>query len=257
MNHATTAPAHLMLERKGDDFPYYADQPPVISGAGWLMVLVATAIGFAALGTPMPFEDNILTGWLRGLVFVGLPLLALALAAPGRWQAIFRRVGFRDVLLMFGFAILNIIITSSIGVLLNTYGTVTTNAGVAGAADLEGARLASFFAKVGLQMLGEELVTILPFLAILWFCHAKTGMGRNAALLTAWLVSAAVFGLLHLPTYNWNIVQCLLVIGSARLVLTWAYVWTKNIWVSTGAHIINDWTLIGSTVILAPLAGAA
>ena len=42
-------------------------------------------------------------------------------------------------------------------------------------------------------------------------------------------------------------------LGSARLVLTWAYVWTKNIWVSTGAHIINDWTLIASTVFLAPL----
>jgi uncharacterized protein len=257
MSEATTAPAHLVLERKGDDFPYYADNPPTISGAGWLMVLVATAIGFAALGTPLPFEDNIVTGWLRGVVFVTLPLLALARAAPGRWRAIFRRVGFRDILLMFGIAILNIAVTLAIGALLKTYGTVTANAGVAGAADLEGARLASFFAKVGLQMLGEELLTILPFLAILWYCHAKAGMGRNAAVLTAWLVSAVIFGLLHLPTYNWNIVQCLLVIGSARLVLTWAYVLTKNIWVSTGAHVINDWTLISSTVFLAPLAGVA
>jgi membrane protease YdiL (CAAX protease family) len=245
-----------MLERKDADFPFYADTPPTISAGGWLMVLVATAVGFAALGTPMPFEDNILTGWIRGAVFVGLPLVAIALAAPDRWQVIFRRVGFRDVLLMFGFAILNIIITLMIGALLKTYGTVTANAGVAGAADLEGARLASFFAKVGLQMLGEELLTILPFLAILTWLHSKIGMGRNAAVLAAWLLSAIVFGLLHLPTYDWNIVQCLVVIGGARMVLTWAYVWTKNIWVSTGAHIINDWLLIGSTVFLAPLAAA-
>ena len=33
------------------------------------------------------------------------------------------------------------------------------------------------------------------------------------------------------------------VIGSARLVLTLAYIKTKNIWVSYGAHLINDWTL--------------
>jgi len=51
-------------------------------------------------------------------------------------------------------------------------------------------------------------------------------------------------------------VQCLVVIGSARLVLTWAYIWSKNIWVSVGAHIINDFTLIGATVFLAPLAAA-
>ncbi|WP_439487097.1 CPBP family intramembrane glutamic endopeptidase [Blastomonas fulva] len=76
-------------------------------------------------------------------------------------------------------------------------------------------------------------------------------------MLAAWLVSAIIFALLHLPTYNWNIVQCVVVIGSARFVLTLAYVWTKNIWVSTGAHIINDWTLIGSTVLLTPLAAVA
>lgn len=257
MSNATVTSPRLKVERKGADFPFYADQPPTISGAGWLMIMVATVVGFAALGTPMPFEDNILTGWLRGAVFVGLPLFALARAAPGRWQALFRRVGFRDVLLMFGIAILNIMVTLAVGALLKTYGTVSANAGVAGAADLEGARLLSFFAKVGLQMLGEELVTILPFLAILTWLNGKAGMSRNAAVLAAWLLSAIVFGLLHLPTYDWNILQCVLVIGSARLVLTLAYVCTKNIWVSTGAHIINDWTLIGSTVFLAPIVAAS
>jgi len=257
MNDATVMSPQLMVERKGADFPFYADTPPTISGAGWLMVMVATVVGFAALGTPLGFEDTILTGWLRGAVFVGLPLIALALAAPGRWQAIFRRVGFRDVLVMFGIAILNIIVTMSIGLLFQQFGTVSNNAGIAGAADLEGARLASFFAKVALQMLGEELITILPFLAILAWLHGKAGMGRNAAVLAAWLVSAIIFALLHLPTYDWNIVQCVVVIGTARLVLTLAYVWTKNIWVSTGAHIINDWTLIGSTVLLTPLAAAS
>ena len=249
--------ARLPLEPKGADSPYYADDPPTISNAGWLLVLAGTAAGFAALGTPLPFEDGILSGWLRAAAFVGLPLLALKIAAPGRWGAIFRRVGLREVLLMFGFAILNIIVSMSIGALLQTFGTVTANAGVAGAADLEGARLASYFAKVGLQMLGEELITILPFLALLWYLHAKVGLSRNAAVLAAWLLSAIAFGLLHLPTYDWNVVQCLVVIGSARLVLTWAYVWTKNIWVSTGAHIINDFTLISMTVFVAPLAAAA
>ena len=253
---ATTSP-RLPLERKGDDFPYYADDPPTISKAGWLLVLAGTVAGFAALVTPLPFEDGILSGWLRAAAFVGLPLLALTIAAPGRWRAIFRRVGRRDVLLMFGFAILNIVVSMSIGALLKTYGSVTANAGVAGAADLEGARLASFFAKVGLQLFGEELITILPFLALLWYFHSRVGRSRNASVLAAWLLSAIAFGLLHLPTYDWNFVQCLVVIGSARLVLTWAYVSTKNIWVSTGAHIINDWTLIGMTVFVAPLAVAA
>jgi len=157
MSSATITSPRLLLEPKAADFPYYADSPPTISNAGWLLVLAGTVAGFAALVTPLPFEDGILSGWLSAAAFVGLPLLALTMAAPGRWGAIFRRVGLRDVLLMFGFAILNIIVTMSVG---------------------------------------------------------------------------------------------------ARLVLTWAYVSTKNIWVTTGAHIINDWTLIGMTVFVAPLAAA-
>jgi uncharacterized protein len=253
MNIAPVESTRLKFEPSGADFPYYADKPPTISSAGWLLVLAATVIGFSALVVPLPFEDGVLSGWLRAAVFVALPLIALAMAAPGRWKAIFGRVGIRQVLQMFGFAILNIIVSFAVGAFVQKFGTVTANAGIADAANLEGAQLVSYFAKVALQLLGEELITILPFLALLWYLHAKAGLSRNAAVLLAWSLSAVVFGLLHLPTYNWNIIQCLVVIGSARLILTWAYVWTKNIWVSTGAHIINDWTIVGSMVFLAPL----
>jgi len=48
---------------------------------------------------------------------------------------------------------------------------------------------------------------------------------------------------MHLPTYDWNVVQCFAVIGTARLVLTAAYLRTRNLWVSYGAHILNDWSI--------------
>jgi membrane protease YdiL (CAAX protease family) len=254
MQKAMTEHSRLPLEPAGPDFPYYRDSPPTISVSGWLLILAAVAAGFAALLVPLPFTDGVASGWLRVAAFIGLPLIALAIAAPGRWKAIFGRVGFREVRLMFGFALLNILVSFAVGFLVKRFGTVAANQGIADAAGLEGARLANFFAKTGVQLLGEELLTILPFLAILTFCHARLGLGRNAAVLAAWLLSAIVFGLLHLPTYNWNWVQCLVVIGSARLVLTWAYVWSKNIWVSTGAHVLNDWILLGATIFLAPLA---
>lgn len=253
MDNNSTAKARLPLEPQGPDFPYYRDDPPTITTGGWLLVLAGVVSGFAALVTPLPFTDGVATGWLRAAAFVGLPLLGLALAAPGRWKAIFGRVGLREVKLMFVFALLNIVISMAIGAVIKSFGTVTANATIVDAANFDGPHLFNFFAKVALQLLGEELVTILPFLALLAFFHAKAGLGRKAAVFSAWLVSALAFGAIHLPTYNWNLVQCLVVIGSARLVLTWAYVWTKNIWVSTGAHIINDWTLMASTVFLAPL----
>lgn len=258
MAHAATiADVRLPLEPQGPDFPYYRGGPGRVSTTGWLIVLASVAAGFAALVMPLPMTDNALTGWLRALLFVGLPLLGLRIATPGGWTAIFARVGWREVKLMVAFAVLNIIITLAVGSLVKLYGTVAPNAALTDAARLAGPQAASFFAKVALQLLGEELITILPFLAVLTLCHAQAGLGRNASVLVAWLASAVAFGLVHLPTYDWNVMQCLVVIGSARLVLTWAYIWSKNIWVSTGAHIINDWTLLASTMFLAPLANSA
>jgi hypothetical protein len=253
MHEGVIEDSRLPLEPPGPDFPYYRDDPVTISTTGWLIVLAAVALSFSALVIPLPFADGVGSGWVRTAVFVGLPLVGLAIAARGEWKAIFGHVGLREVRLMAGFAVLNIVISFSVGALVKTFGTATANAGVASAAELQGLGLANFFAKTGVQLLGEELITILPFLAILTFCHQRAGLSRNASVLLAWVLSAAAFGLIHLPTYDWNIVQCLVVIGSARLILTWAYVWTKNIWVSTGAHILNDWGIISATIFLPPL----
>jgi membrane protease YdiL (CAAX protease family) len=244
----------LRFEPEGPDFPYYTRSPVTISPGAWLLAIAGTAAGFAALVTPMPFTDDIFTGWARVAAFVLLPLLGLILAAPQHWKALFRPVGLREVKLMFGFAFLNILISMAIGVLVSTFGTTASNTAIANTANLDGGALAGFFAKVAPQLLGEELITMIPFLAILAIATSVTGLSRNKAVLAAWLLSALIFGMLHLPTYDWNWVQCIVVIGSARLILTWAYIYTKNLWVSTGAHIINDWLIMGTTVILTPLA---
>ena len=59
----------------------------------------------------------------------------------------------------------------------------------------------------------------------------------------AWLISAVWFGAAHLPTYGWNLAQAMIVIGGARLVLSLAFIRSKNLWVSAGAHILNDWSI--------------
>jgi len=244
----------LRFEPNGLDFPFYGGAPVSISLGGWLAILSGVAAGFAALLTPMPIPDGNVTAWARVAAFVFLPLLGLGIAARAHWKCIFASVGLREVKLMFGFAFLNIVVSMAIGVVIKVFGTAATNATIANATELDGPGLINFFAKVALQLLGEELITILPFLAILTLCHRVAGLGRNKAVIIAWLVSALVFGLLHLSTYDWNLVQCIVVIGSARLVLMWAYIRSKNIWVSTGAHIINDWMLMAPTIFLSPLA---
>jgi membrane protease YdiL (CAAX protease family) len=54
---------------------------------------------------------------------------------------------------------------------------------------------------------------------------------------------------------QWLFVVVMVVVGSARMVLTLPWIMTKNIWVSTGAHIVNDWLLITMTLLGAGLVG--
>lgn len=255
-NIAAVVRERLPLEPQGRDFPCYRGRPHGISTYGWLLVLAGVAAGFLALVVPVPFAESQITGWLRAVLFAGLPVLALRTASPSGWMDIFAPISLREVKQMFGFALLNIVVTLAVGGAVKFFATTAANARVADATLLDGAQLANFFANVAVQLLGEELITILPFLAVLAFCSNVARIGRNVSVVVAWLASAFAFGLIHLPTYEWNLIQCLVVIGSARLVLTWAYIWSKNVWVSTGAHIINDWALIALTVFLAPLAAS-
>ena len=59
------------------------------------------------------------------------------------------------------------------------------------------------------------------------------------------IVSSVIFGAMHLSTYNFNILQAVLIISIIRTGLTMSYVLSKNLSVTYLIHIIYDWSLIG------------
>ena len=232
------------------DFPFYNGVPVLITGGRWLVVVAACVVSFLVLVLlPIP---GMFGQWMRAILFPAIPLAALAWAAPKGWTAVFRRVRVRDVGWMFAFAALNIAVSFAVAIPIK--GLLGAEANPAGGilANLDTAGRVSFYLATIPQLLGEEVVTILPLLALLYAFTAKLGWSRRVSVIVAWLATAITFGAMHLPTYNWNFVQCFLIIGVARLMLSLAYLWTKNLWVSTGAHIINDWVLFSIPLILAP-----
>jgi CAAX protease family protein len=44
-------------------------------------------------------------------------------------------------------------------------------------------------------------------------------LSRTAAIVLAWLGTAVLFAVVHLPTYNWNLAQILLLIGLFALTI--------------------------------------
>lgn len=223
------------------EFPFYDGRPVPLSGRQWALVLLALGLGFAALSVPtpgMPWQ------FLQALLFALIPLLTLhAVAGPQAWGALFRRLSVRDGLLAVGIALLNLVVTVVVALLVSRWFGANANPVVAALAGQGGVERALFFVATLPQLLGEELLTILPLLALLQLFTQRLRWSRGRALAWAWLLSALPFALLHLPTYQWNLLQCVLVIGTARLVLSLAYLHTRNLLVSTLAHVLNDWAV--------------
>jgi hypothetical protein len=245
------------LEDPGRDFPFYRGWPVAFSVRQWGLVLAAVLVALLVLAFPPAALSGGLGQWLPALLLAGLPLAALALVAPGHWRVLFGPVGWREVKWMVLFALLNILVSMGIGALLRPFVEFQSNASVVGIAGLGGADLLALFVRTAPQLLGEEVITILPFLALLTLFTGRLGSTRKAGILWAWLLSALFFGLIHLPTYDWNLIQCVVIIGTARLVLTLPWIMTKNLWVSTGAHILNDWALFSVQLLGAAVVAAS
>lgn len=236
----------LRRPRARADFPFHAGDPVLLRGRDWLIVLLSVAMALGLLVAPQLRLGDRWGVFLPALLFCGVPLAGLALVAGRRWTALFHRLSLGQVGWMVGIALLNLAITLLLGwAVSGTSHHLSPNPvfGLLAASDASG-QLIRLAAMVP-QLLGEELFTILPFLACLWLLHTRLRMDRAASVIAAWLLSSIPFALIHLPTYDWNLLQCLVVIGGARLVLSLAYLATRNLWVSTGAHVLNDWALFG------------
>lgn len=233
------------VERQdGRDFPFYNGVPFGLAIWKWIVVVVGCAVAFLVL-IFYPATDNV-QALVSRFLFPAIQLAVFIAFTRGQWTRILQRLRPRDIGLMILFAVLNFVVSFLVGIVVKAVFGANANPATDG---IHGAgEVIAFYVGTAMQLFGEELFTILPFLAVMAFCTAG-GLTRKQAILAAWLVTAAWFGAAHLPTYQWNFAQAFLIIGVARLVLTLAYIRTKNILVSTGAHILNDWAIFSVTLL--------
>jgi uncharacterized protein len=229
-----------LIERQDSrDFPFYDGYPVHVPIWKWALIVLACAAGFLTLSL-VPTSSNV-QSLLPRILFTAIPLAVFIILTRPFWKAIFHKPTGRDYLDMVIFWLLNLAVSSLVGLIVaRVFGanpsSATDNVLEGGPVDI-----AAFYVGTGIQLLGEELFTILPFLALMYIFYTKTKMTRTTSILLAWFITALWFGAAHLPSYGWNFAQAFLIIGVARLVLTLAFIRTKSIVVSTGAHILNDW----------------
>lgn len=243
----------LMERDDGRDFPFYNGEPVAIAGWKWALVILACAVGMATLMVYPAAND--LQSLVPRILFTGIPLAVFIGFTGSHWKSLFKKLTGVDYLTMVAFWLLNLVVSGIVGVIVLVVFGANANPATNGLLDGGPSQVIAFYAGTAIQLLGEELFTILPFLAVMYLLFTKAKLSRNTSVILAWLITAVWFGAAHLPTYGWNFAQAFLVIGAARLVLTLAYIRTKNILVSTGAHILNDWTIF--TVALIGAAAAS
>ncbi|MEZ5865302.1 MAG: CPBP family glutamic-type intramembrane protease [Geminicoccaceae bacterium] len=216
--------------------------------------MAAVLAAYLMLILPPPFLRGTFSGFVPALLYALVPLAALALVAGRHWRALFRPIRGRDILLMIGFALLNLLVTLGTGLLILRLTETTANAAMQAVATVGGLDRALLYVRAAPQLLGEELMSVLPFLALLtWLC-GRRGLSRRAGIALATLAVAVLFAAAHLPTYGWNVVQALLGVGVARIVLLVPFILTRNVLVCTGAHILNDWLFFTIFAASAPAA---
>jgi hypothetical protein len=244
----------LFFERTDCDLPYYREAPDGFNLTGWLMVMCSVAAAFVVLTSTQLLFHSGFAGFIPPLLFILIPLVAVAaVAGPRAPLALFRPLALRDIGIIILFFVLNAIMTVAVGLLI----TGLFHTAVNPAGDMVASASASdkilFFGWTGVQLLGEEIFTILIFLGALTLLNRV--MSRKVALCLAALIAAIIFALVHLPTYQWNMAQALVGLIPVRLVLLLPYIITRNIWVSTGVHVLNDWTIFGMSAIAGMDAG--
>lgn len=228
------------FENKNDDFPFYNDQPPTFKpliGIGIIIIIIGSFF----------YEDmiaHLIPAYIAPFFNIILPLALFIPVVKSNWTKIFRKIYLKDLLLVVAVLIVNQVITVVVALLLVKFIGVTPNpaGGMIEANSLHDNIL--FFAKTIPMLFGEELVTIIPFLIILQLSYKNLKLSRKKAIVIAWIVSSLLFAAIHLPTYNWNIVQAIVGIGIVRMVITYPYIKTKNIWISFFVHLLNDWILL-------------
>lgn len=233
------------------DFPYYDGQPISMGWLDWTIVLLSLVVAFACLTTISfaPWTGPLIDDILRAILFTCIPLAALTWRTGPPFKALFH--GFRWGYVGWGvlLGVLNLLFSYGIGSFALRHMAMTSNGIVQILRDGgEPGGLGMVYLTTGIQLFGEELVTVLSFLFVLWVGVAKLGWSRTVSIVIAWIGSALIFGAMHLSTYGWNVVQALFLIGPIRLVLTLAYIKTKSIWASTIAHVLNDWSMFTLTV---------
>lgn len=204
----------------------------------WILALILTLASFYGVSF-LFYSLKINNEIIMASAVSTISLLSLLLIDKKFIKKIFLPIRAKDVLYIIiglGFSLIAIVISS---ILVQKLGIEGSNNPIFDV--LTEDNFKSFFLSTLIQFIAEEIIFIIPFLFVINKVKIENNIIKT---ILAILISSIIFGAMHLSTYDFNILQAVLIISIIRTGLSMSYVISKNLSVTYIIHIIYDWTLI-------------
>ena len=224
------------FEEEGIDFPFYNGKP-ALSLSGWLILAIGLILKVAfifGLWNYIPGAAE-LPLLVLSIIDVAVLVIPVAYCCRGKLGLIFRKPRLKDfkviLICVVGYYVFSIVMVQLL-ILLG----LSTSTNPLGDMNLSALYL---LVELLISLLGEELfklMTLVMGMALAYHITQK----RKTSMIIGIIVSCVLFGLIHLGTYNFNLVQCLLIIGLGCVIHFYPYLKTKNLVNSYITHVLID-----------------
>ena len=211
----------------GIDIPFY-NGTPKLSTVEWGLVLasILLTIGYLTV-IRIPSE------YLPVAIFLTSVIPALYIC-KGNYNIFFKKPKLRDIKIIILCLIGIYIYTIAIGFILqNLVGNMAAHASTNDPASL------MTLIIMCIQLMGEEFFKILLLLLIMFVLYKYTN-NRSISLFVGLILSMAIFGLVHYNAYSGRIIQILFIQGFGAIFEYYAFLKTKNVWISYIIHVLRD-----------------
>lgn len=221
----------IKLKEDEYDFPFY-DGNPEISKIKWLVLALGIIVYVVIMLTPLPRSFEFIFRY-GGLIFFIILFIPLLYATSGKLGLFFKKISFWDIKLIFTTVVLSFIYSAIVKSFLSGFSTVSNSR-----IDNLGIDLISLI-DIFIQIMSEELFKIILLLILLYVFY-NLCKNKKLSLIISSIITLVAFGLMHVGSYGGNLLILLILIGLGSIFDLYAYIKTKNIFVSFLAHAIYD-----------------
>lgn len=224
------------FEDEGVDFPFYNGIPQLAKKDWAILALGPILMAMITFGLFLyiPYIGKLLGKCMPILYFL-VTFLPVAYVCRGKLGLIFKKPKLKDfkviIICYFLYYIVSAILSGLVSFL-----------GFAPAQDAAVKNTTPILMEIILtliQLLGEELFKVSVLLLAMGLFYYFTKNRKNTLVLGT-IVCMILFGFIHLSAYEYNVVQCMLVIGLGSIVHLYPYIKTKNVVNSYILHVLID-----------------